>query len=479
MEAQHQANIQNLANAPGQTPWGGAATLATPIAENIAQSDAFKPGLRDVAAEFAAGQRDAQLDQAAAQAQPVETAVAPQLATEIQQKAAEPTVHDNIAAAATQLAPVRKAIAEQDMFVKAQQELAKAQVEEQTRQALLQDDIKKLDEQVSKEARLMSFGEIMQGGSWGQKIMANIALALGSFSQVYTGSKTNPALDMIDKGVEHQARKDKLRFDQKLALKRELLESGQQKIKILTAQTNNAETKAKLNMMYQQIEAKRQETQAELQAALQQQVQAKNIYSGAPISDEVMATLKPDEQKSVVTIGGKKYMVTGGPQAAQKFREEFTESTATLGKLKQYEKFVEKGGLGTIGEKGLTGYYKDKGAANTLKTAIVGALRLPMTGPGILTDKERESLVKAIGDYGIFDLPAFQKPKLQIVIKDLEARMQGSADMVGIKAPVVSRQFVKLANGQAMSREDYVAQVARNKNMSPAQVDEALKRQGK
>lgn len=488
-KAQHEAIFNRMIDQPiGYSPLtGGLSEVAkgvgsalTPVAETVAQSDTFRPALRDVAAEFAAGQRAAQLDQAAAaQAQaPVEAGPVPELATEIQTEAAKPTVHDNIAAAATQLAPVRKAIAEQDMFVKAQQELANAQIEETNRRTLLENDIRKLDEQVSKEARAMSFGEIMQGGSWGQKIMANIALALGSFSQVYTGSKTNPALDMIDKGVEHQARKDKLRYDQKLALKRELLESGQQKLKILTAQTNNAETKAKLNMMYQQIEAKRQETQAELQAALQQQVQAKNMYSGAPISDEVMATLKPEQQKSIVNINGKRYMASG-PDVARTFNEEYLNGQAALGKLKKYQEFVEKGGLRTLGEKGLIGFFRDKGASETLKTAIIGTLRLPFTGPGVLTPVEREDLKNAIGKFGLFDLPILQKDKLSLVIKDIEARMQSSADLAGIKAPVVGREFVKLKDGRAMSREDYLAQIARNRNMSPAQVDEALKKQQK
>jgi hypothetical protein len=76
--------------------------------------------------------------------------------------------------------------------------------------------------------------------------------------------------------------------------------------------------------------------------------------------------------------------------------------------------------------------------------ALVGQLRLPFTGPGAMTNEEYKRLAETIGDPTKFAaMPAWERVKLQTVLKKLNGDLKTRAKAAGLQVPVDSSESDK------------------------------------
>jgi hypothetical protein len=404
-------------------------------------------------------------------AQPVEAVVEQPVAS------IQPTQEQRAVAAEEIIKPVQNAVAEHEATKMAQSEIQAALIKQQDelaeRERQIQAEIGKQDNSV----RFQSLPEVLQGNSFENKLGASIALFIGAVSQGLTGAKSNPVMDFIDRQVALQAEKDKLTADGKLALKKQLID-------ISNAKLDNLKARSQDQYQQQMIQAKQEEMAVErakiesAQALKAQEIFEKNAgksalaaaYRGEAIDPQLAQNMNETEQKSLVQVRGKTYKAIN-PSAAQKFQESQASITAAMNKLEPYKALVEKGLLRTLGEKGVMAALKDRAAGETMRTAIVGALRLPYTGPGALSDTERKALDKAIGEFGIFNLPPVQAAKMNFIIHDLRAELQRVADNSNIKAQVWPETFIKTNDGRLLSKEVYFQKKAQETGKSVEEIE--------
>jgi hypothetical protein len=397
--------------------------------------------------------------------QPVINAAAPAVpvapAPVVPQPTLQPTVQQQAKAVEEIVKPAQEAVAEHRATQMAQTELQAAMIKEQERLAArekeIQDEISRQDTSV----RFQSLPEIMQGGSFENKLGAAIALFAGAVSQGLTGAKSNPVMDFIDRQVALQADKDKLTADGKLALKKQLIDIGNMKLENLKARSQDQYQQQMIQAKQDELLNERQKIEGDQRLKAQElfgKGEAKSAlaaaYRGEAIDPQLAQNMNETEQKSLVQVRGKTYKAIN-PSAAQKFQESQASITAAMNKLEPYKALVEKGLLRTLGEKGVMAALKDRAAGETMRTAIVGALRLPYTGPGALSDTERKALDKAIGEFGVFNLPPVQAAKMNFIIHDLRAELQRVADNSNIKAQVWPETFIKTNDGKMLSKQVY------------------------
>jgi hypothetical protein len=497
-EAQaRQDALMREAMTAGHNPIEGLKNAAMPVAEVVAGSDLVKPSARTSAANFVADRRDNQIAEiadkqaaisgedaalAAALARmngnpaPVEAPPTPQEAEEIVATQAIPTREEIAATAAAHPAIVetKRGIANSLALEQAQKEQESYLAASEARAKQMQAEIDKITRESDNAVRTMSLPEIYQRGDFGQKLLASLSIALGAMS---TGGKgPNPAVEMINSVVKQESDAKRLSDEKKEALRKALLGEANLRLDAIKNATDNDFKKQQISIMQGELQAKINETEfKQAQVASKSLAQAR-MSAGAPIDDADIYNLSEFQQRSIVRAGGKTYLASN-PEAAVEFKKFTGEAKPALDMLKKFKPIVESGGWRSLGKKGLMGYMKDKAVADTMQTAIVGALRLPYTGPGVLTDNERQTLMKAIGEYGLFKLPSVEAEKVKFVIKDLESRIQSRAEDAGVRAQVVDRKYVQ-KNGRMIDYDSYVQDLAAKTGASPSQIDAALKKQG-
>lgn len=351
----------------------------------------------------------------------------------------EPSIEQQQAAQAKINQPVQEAIAEHRATVQAQKDLqsefAKRQAELEQQKEQLQRDIAQQDDSV----RQKSLPEIMQRGSFGEKLGASIALLLGGLSQGMTGAKSNPVMDFIDRQVEAQAQRDKLNQESKLALKKSLLDIAQLQ---MTNQANKSQDlyhkqslqneAAKLQVMREQVEGDQRLKAEELQLKRRGAEAAKLAESGAVITD--LSGLTDEQRKRVVRLpdGTHKLATVGADQV-----DAFAKMRGTL----------ETGISGADRVKALAADFnrvtdlKKRAQIKSEIIALTGAMREPFVGPGAMTPKEYDRLIDAVGDpTSLVAIPSFQLARLLQVQTKLKSDLNSGFKRIGIDVPKTRRE---------------------------------------
>lgn len=397
---------------------------------------------------------------------PVPTPQAPLLSPEEIDALAKPTEQQVKAELNTIVAPIQKQRAE----ALALDEIAKMREEADQRQELRQKELTEKFAQLDSKVRTQSFAEIFSGDSLGNKLLAGLSIALGGASQALTGAKSNPVIDFMNQMVEQQAQRDNLTRQEKDMLQKQVMEAGQQELRRLESATENAYRRDMIRMQQRGLDAKIGQINAQLMASLQQSL-PNDMFSGRELTREEMLKARADKNlaRQVVTLpNGKSFLATNANSASE-FNKFATESLGALTNLEQYKDILESGNPFSL---------VDRGRAAALQQAIVGALRLPFTGPGVLTDTERGQLLKAIGDFGIIRLPYVEQAKVKQVMDSLKASTINKARLSGISGDIFPETFYKLSNEKAVKESDLVkAYKAKMPNLSEAQILKVIQTQ--
>lgn len=250
--------------------------------------------------------------------------------------------------------------------------------------------------------------DMEQGGSnWGSKIGQAIAIMMGAYSQGLTGSKTNPAVEAIEKEMERQAASRKYTDEQKLKLAEMLYKQAQLDIERRKATVDSMVGLRKLEQADQDIAIKLEELQLKKGAAQQL---GKTRFT----KEEVMSLGGEggkDLRERMVRLPDGSYAPSLSAEDAKKLRSEFLPQTANaLKSLDNLEKLTNYFGNNPA-KKVLS--RSEIGKAQQDVQALVGAIRLEYFGPGILTDNEQEIARSMIGNPSkFFSLSSANKAKI-------------------------------------------------------------------
>ena len=423
-------NGNNLVQAPAEEP-------ILPAAQYPASSTMDLPGGPSVAVT-PAGQ------------QPVEQQVAPPSTVQAQSPREQlaqtitPTPEQGQAALQKAIYPVQQYIADSEAKKQADAELGSYIDQEKNRQEQVARQIAAMDEADKNYVRARSFGEVMKNGSFGNRILASLAVLMGGVAQGLTGAAKNPVLDYIDSEADRQAQRDKLTFEQRLQLRGQLLESAKNVIGAAQNRYQNQHTQDQLNLEYNKLNEefmknlqKMQNGYASKAAAVglaqiqsktgipiragteqeHQRIQAQNTFI-----DQVLAGLAASGDnkkyqeavdKLIVFPNGQKEIATGDMAGVNKYKETTSDNLTAIKLFEDMKLLAEKGNAFNPADREFM--------ASTGKL-LAGKLRLSVLGPGTMTEDEYNRLINLIGNpQKIFALSEVERTKVNAMLNVLEA----------------------------------------------------------
>lgn len=282
--------------------------------------------------------------------------------------------------------------------------------------------------------------------STGQKVMASIGLFFGGIAQGF-GAAKNPAQEILQNAIQNDIDAQKSEIEKLKDIgsaKRNLYGQFLERFK----DTRQAEAATKLTMLQKvemqmkevaarhkapEIQASALKAQGELQvlknAALmqfEQAAQAKQqiqLRGGAQLPAGIdIEELSPDQRDRYVPGVG----LASTKEGAKEVRE-FKSTVDT----------VNSGIQDLIGFTTKTGDSlnpADRARAQATASMLVGQLRLPIVGPGAVTERELELLQSIVADpTKIMSLDAVSKASLETVSKRLNAQLSDKAKTNGLR----------------------------------------------
>lgn len=424
-----------------------------------------------------------------------EAPVAPQSAVDAQKNnpdaaeqnaveaAAMPQAEELHKAAAEALAPIREERAAQVAQVAAAEELAGYGAQDEKRARDAQAQLDSLEKQTTDEVRASSLHEMLNTGNLGSKLGAAFAVMLGGVSQGLTGAKTNPVVDFINNAVEQQAQKDKLTLAKKEGLRKLLLEEATLKVHALTQQTDNMYKKGELANAAAKIDIARDTAAKALQKELMaEQLRAKANKLIAGVSEPI-PTATPEiaqhnkdleaaldstresdpkkyaeiAEKLVVLPNGKKVIATAPKERVQNFETQIRpDLEMAINALKDLDTFTKNASVLDP---------KAHALAASKLNVIAGQLRIPLTGPGVLTQEEFNRILRTIGNpLKIAGLRDWETAKLHSTISAITSQLKTKAAAIGVQWPMTTREIM--------------SENLRQKGYEPVQIEAALAKKG-
>lgn len=319
-------------------------------------------------------------------------------------------------------------------------------------------DMEALTQEMSTPEKVQS-NRLWSNMGTAQKIGAGIAIALGGYGGALTGKGDNKALDIILKAIDRDVEEQKFNIKQKSQGLRDSANMSQTML-------SNLQSKFSTDL----------QAEAALKALQLRQVQAKLAKdSGKYNNDQIKATaqyqiaeLKRAEMAEIAKIKAdmaqQAYMNGTGtdkfdpamearlPEAMQKMRKETRERSAPDGweglakdreAATEFLKKVNEAQPAIEGVKRILALSQDLNRVTDIKKraevateiqALIGQLRVPLTGPGAMTDRDIKMLQDTIGNpTKVLSLPSVQRAKLMTVGKKLETDLVNAAKATGFR----------------------------------------------
>lgn len=268
------------------------------------------------------------------------------------------------------------------------------------------------------QAAEQTMGEIMKGDSLGKKIGLAISVLLGGYAQGLMGSQQNPVMNFLEKLDDQVMQKRDLKAKERAAIREHALKLMDQKVKEARARTDDDKTRAELDKLGAEASKIRLDIENSRKLSKANQI-------GAKITNPLDLDLETRE--TIVRLPDGSFVLSPlGKKAATDHRQFMAETGNVVTDLDDLITFTkDKRFYNPVGA--------DQARVQTKINTLVGALRLPITGPGPLTDTEREFLVKTIGDPSkFFSLKQNQMARLYEIQSNINRRVQNSYKQAGI-----------------------------------------------
>lgn len=273
--------------------------------------------------------------------------------------------------------------------------------------------------------------------STGDKVLAGISIALSGIGAALTGSKQNQALNIIENAINQDIESQKLDLKTELAKKQEAFKRQRSDLEMRSKFISDEYKLTQLKKL--QNDMLQKEMQLEEQRRL-----AQVIASPEGISrEEVFALRDKDQQTKAIFFNDGRARFVVDREDAKKIRQEILpDLNSALSDLKALKDFAEVS-ITSPGD-----FFKARARAKVLKQALVGKLRLPLFGPGVLTQVEQDIAKSLIGDptevssrIGI--LQKLEVEKLDTLMKKLKFSARQSLRSSGVLLPK-SKNEIKL-----------------------------------
>jgi hypothetical protein len=311
---------------------------------------------------------------------------------------------------------------------KAQQNVAQDQVIEQKKQeAQAKDAVKKQVKEV--ETQFTSLSDLFENASTGRKVSAALGIMFGGLAQGFSGGSVNPVLDVLDKT-----------FKNNLAAKQVALKKIKQEADRAAAKIPDPIKQVKL-----------QKESALLQKAMLENEKLmidRNMGSfngSTPIPEDQIRALRGDskERELLVTVPSTKQTFRGNSkEAVSKANTALRDLSPGITSIDNLISAIDDPNFNRFN---LT---DERRAALDAETgAVIGALRIPILGPGVMTESERQFMVKLLGSpTRLTTLSSFEKAKLKAVKGVLKRNIKAHLDSAGVTPPPSKAEVMNQAN---------------------------------
>lgn len=316
-------------------------------------------------------------------------------------------------------------VTQQEVDAKAdsiKQEHIKLQAEEQ----VAQDEIAKQRKLVQdSQARLaeedLQLSKIDPDRFWnnrstGQKIMAAIGMMLGGA----------PAVGIVQQQIKNDIDSQNLTNKQALAKRAQAIKLVTTQIDRLSALTNDKFKQEKLQLSKQQLGLQVQKLNAERMQLAQNDIKKRQLQkelSTGKLKDPSL--LNKEDKERVVRMRDGSIQLADNKKASEDVRKFQAEVEPAIKGAHRILKISQEGSRLNL---------KDRARVATDLKALVGQLRIPFTGPGVLTDKEYDRLLDTIGDPSkLFAIPEIERTKIKTVINKLTSDLDTRYSQAGLQ----------------------------------------------
>jgi hypothetical protein len=353
-------------------------------------------------------------------------------------------------------------------------ELAKAQEDALKQQNALQmgtlkaqQDIedqkkKKMDEAIALvDSKDKDFDKIDPNRFWAdkstfQKILG--AIAMSSTGQQGSDVGYNIIKNAMDKDLESQ----KINMEQKQHMKANALKRVELEINKFGELSKDQERKFQMAQIAQKFNQDRTALQQDL-VAKQYIISAATDPNKGISSQEAESLLDKDQKMRQVVLPNGRIVLARTELDKKNLEEQLGESSKAVEYAK---KLKELGNQLTLGDKLTPSQFSSiKGQIEQTRTALIGSLRLPFTGPGILNEQEFKRLSSAIGD-----------PTVMFQSKDrFNSQVDGLVNLLGTAQRA---SFRRAGLNIKPSKADQYREMAAKQGMDPEKIELAIRKSG-
>lgn len=298
-----------------------------------------------------------------------------------------------------------------------------------------------VDKQITKEEDEIAGidpNRFWKNASTPKKILAGISLALGAIGAAFTPGGENKGATAITNLINQDIEAQKLDINQEMLKKQHALRLTSLRLDEISSQINNKQRLVQIQNLKSQINERENKVKA-------QRVRSKLLQQGA-ITDPNLLT-KDERERSLITPGGELKLALS-KDAANKTRAFQNEVMPAIAGAKRILKISKEGSRFSL---------EDRAKIATDLKALVGNLRIPFTGPGILTETEYNRLLATIGDPSkLFALPELERVKMQTVINKLQGDLKIRFKNAGIDLPeskFEKRINILMKNNKGLTRD--------------------------
>ncbi len=265
--------------------------------------------------------------------------------------------------------------------------------------------------------------------SGGQKVLGSLAIALGEVGRSLTKSGTNSALDIVNKAIDRDIDSQKLNNEQKIALKQNALKRIALEVDKFSALSKNNERQFE---MQKYAETFRQQAEGLRQQAAQNAMLKNQLFGEGISPDQVDLLSDSQKKRTMVLPNGKITLAAIDGTALEDAKKKIGLADTVLTQIKDFKQ--DAMGM-SVGDK-LNPWSTKGGRVSSKLNALIGNLREPITGPGILTPQEYERLEEGLGDVkSVLTTPELMEARISGIEKLVQLSKKAQYKNAGVNIP--------------------------------------------
>lgn len=299
----------------------------------------------------------------------------------------------------------------------AQQVAVEKQQEQAQKQTQATELVEKKEQEL--EQQYTSLEDLFDNASVGKQIGVALMVALGGIAQGFSGASINPVLDTLDKT-----------FDKNIEMKKLAFKKVKEQLAAKAAATPDPLKAAQLR------KAEADALKAEMSVKDTLVMKQLGTLGGQALTPEqvVAANQQKDTRERLINVGDSSHIVSS-KEVKKDLSERSGDTQTAVNALNELIELSRSGAQIPL--------TVARARAGALQQAAVGKLRLPLTGPGPLTDTEFSRLLKAIGSAtSPVKIPALEREKMKAIRDLLLNDMKNRYKQEGIEVPKTRREQI-------------------------------------